>query len=131
MTEQTDSPINVEQIMQEIRAEILAQKQGQTAGEKLNLPMAGRRFPPEFYEHLYQANMSFDEIQVSLQIQKSTTPLIGPWIDRVKLALHQLVLFYVQQVAQKQMEVNKQILGALNSLVQELEDEIGDAHGRS
>lgn len=123
--------IDVEAIMREIRAEILAQKQAQTAGEQLTVRLHGRRFPPEFYDYLYQANMSYDQIQVPLQIQKSTVPVVGPLLDKFKLALHQLVLFYVQQLAAKQTEVNKQLLGALNSLSQELDEELEDTTAAS
>lgn len=124
MTPMTTNPINVEEIMHQIRTEILAQKQAQVGGQHPAVRLHGRRFAPEFYEYLYQATLSYDQLQVQMQVQKSAVPLFGPLLDKVKMALHQLVIFYVQQVAAQQMVFNKQILGALSSLSAELDDEL-------
>ena len=114
--------VNVEEIMQQIRAEILAQRQSQLNGDAPQPRLRSNQLAPEFYEHLYQATMLYDQMQVTLHVQKSAVPIFGPLINRLRTAVHMLVLFYVQQLAAKQMAFSKQMLAALNSLSNEMEE---------
>jgi hypothetical protein len=50
------------------------------------------------------------------------TPLVGPLLERLRRTVHQLVLFYVNQVAAQQREVNAHLLQALSLLAKEMED---------
>ena len=119
MSEPNDSPINVDAIMQEIRAEILAQRAAQT-GRPPIVSATGQRFSPEFYEHLYQAGLAYDRIKPELFVSKVNIPLIGPLVEKVREKIHHLVLFYVQQLAAEQIAVNTHLLQALNVLSEDL-----------
>lgn len=115
--------INIEAIMQEIRQQILAKKDVVRTPGSTPLFVQGRRLPPAFYEHLYQAGLAHHQIGVSLHVSKSSTPLIGPLLDRARQVAHQLVIFYVNKLAAEQIQFNTHILHALNLLAQELEKE--------
>ena len=115
--------VNVEEIMREIRAQILAQKAAEGSETAGMIPLAGQRLPADFYEHLYQAEMGYDQLLVRAKVQPSTLPLIGPLVNRLKHELHRLVIYYVNQVAVKQVEVNRQMLKALALLAETIETE--------
>ncbi len=46
-------------------------------------------------------------LQVDLDIRPTTIPVVGGFIRRLRLALHDLVLFYLRQLAQKQVAINQ------------------------
>jgi hypothetical protein len=119
MSMETDSEqqIDVEQIMQEIRAEILAQR-----GLGEIVPTGGKRLPPEFYEHLYQAAMGHDQLLIKMNVTPVKIPIIGPLLERLRQVVHQLVLFYVNQLAIEQTQVNHHLLQALRIVSEELEE---------
>ena len=113
--------VNVEEIMREIREQILAQKAAggsETAGM---IPLEGSVLPADFYEHLYQAEMGYDQLLVRANVQPSDLPIIGSLITRLKHELHRLVIYYVNQMAVKQVEVNRQLLKALALLAETIE----------
>jgi hypothetical protein len=119
----TPSPnINVDEIMQQIRAEILAQRAGQ-AGRDPIVSAQGKRFSPEFYEHLYQAGLAYDQIKPPMLVTKVHIPIVGGLIEKLRTKLHELVLFYVNQVAVQQIQVNTHLLKALDVLSAELAQE--------
>lgn len=74
--------------------------------------------PAEFYEHLHQAQLAYNKIHVPLQMKEDTTPLIGALRTRFRRSLHTLVLFYVNQVAARQTNVNTHLLHALRILAE-------------
>ncbi len=49
--------IDVEEIMQQIRARILAEQANLPQYGETLVDISGKRFSPEFYEHLYRANL--------------------------------------------------------------------------
>ncbi|MCB9422041.1 MAG: hypothetical protein H6667_19730 [Ardenticatenaceae bacterium] len=114
--------INIEDIMQEIRQQILA-KQTTLAKQGGQFPVSGERFSPEFYEHLFQAALAYDQTQVKIHVTPHKTPIIGPIIQWVRYKLHELVLFYVNKSAVQQMLVNEHLLQAISIMSQELERE--------
>lgn len=117
-----DREIDIEVIMQEIRARILAQQaQLPRYGETL-VNVSGKRFSPEFYEHLYQANLAHNQVGVDLQVTPVSLPVIGPLLEKLRGKVHELVLFYVNQVTSQQREVNAHLLQALSMLAQELDE---------
>lgn len=125
MDEQNDAPpelVNIEEIMQEIRQQILAKQSALTEGNT-PVPTGGERFSPEFYERLYHAALSYDQIQVKIHVTPSSIPIIGPLVQRVRHKIHELVLFYVNKSALQQTIVNEHLLQAVNLLSQELEHE--------
>ena len=117
MTEQA----NVEAIMREIREQILARKAAAGSETAARIPLQGKVLPPDFYEHLYQAEMGYDQLLVKANVQPSTLPLVGGLVTRLKHILHRLVIFYVNQMAEKQVEVNRQMLKALVILAETVE----------
>ena len=116
METNSEQQIDVEQIMQEIRAEILAQR-----GLGEIVPTGGKRLPPEFYEHLYQAAMGHDQLLIKMNVTPVKIPIIGPLVARLRQMAHRLVLFYVNQLAAEQTHVNHHLLQAISVLSQELE----------
>lgn len=122
MTDERSETVNIEAIMQQIRRQILAQKGGPAEAEPI-VPVEGKRFPPEFYEHLYHAGMAYDRIGVKMNVTPVNIPLIGKWIERIRSKLHELVLYYVNQVAAEQISVNHHLLQAISILSREFEQE--------
>jgi hypothetical protein len=122
-----NTDVNVQELMQQIRRQILAKRAAQNEDETAALvPVAGRRLPPEFYDHLYQAGLAYNEISVPMHVTETSIPVIGSLIDAVRARLHELVLFYINQVAVKQTEVNMHLLRALSILSETLEDEAAE-----
>ncbi len=125
MSEQAahEAEINVEAIMQQIRQQIIAKRAavGPAAGGR-EIAVTGKRFPPEFYEHLYQARLALDEVQVPVFVSKSGVPLIGGLIVWLRTKFHELVTYYVNQSAARQVSASEHLLRALSLLGQELEE---------
>ncbi|MCA9972699.1 MAG: hypothetical protein KC425_20915 [Anaerolineales bacterium] len=115
--------INVEEIMQQIRREILAQQAAVSADGRPLVSVEGRRLPPEFYEHLYDAALVHDKIGVRLHVTRVNLPIVGPLLETLRTKLHELVIFYVNQVAERQLDFNRHLLQAVNLLAQHLEAE--------
>lgn len=123
-TEQTPADdIDVEEIMQQIRARILAEQAHLPRHGETLVDIDGKRFSPEFYEHLYRANLAHNEVGVDLQVTRVSLPLVGPLLESLRRKIHELVLFYVNQVTAQQREVNAHLLQALSLLAKELDGE--------
>jgi hypothetical protein len=120
--------INIEDIMQEIRQQILAQNIPAGDAGGWQIPIGGSRFSPEFYDHLYQAGLAINEMHIHLQVSRTAIPFIGPLLDRFRAAIHQVVLFYVHQAVERQAEVNRHLIQALGILAQELDQEEAPAN---
>lgn len=113
--------VNIEEIMQKIRAQILAKK-AKTAGNDMPIvQVQGRRLPAEFYEHLYEAGLTYDQTQTQVYLSHSRVPIVGPLLQWVRRKVHELVVFYVNQVAANQIRVNTHLLQAISILSEELE----------
>ena len=131
MQEKSDSDplpeVDIEAVMREVRAEILAKKSARIQQSPLAAGVGGRRFPPAFYDHLYQAGLTFDVSEVKLHVTGGSLPsalslpLIGPFVKKFRQKFHELVLFYVNKLAAEQAEVNEHLLSAVSILSQELE----------
>lgn len=124
MTEpQTPEPeVNVEAIMQQIRQQIIAKRAAVSDGGTSTIVVSGKRFPPEFYEHLYRAQLALDDYQVPVFVSKSSTPLVGGLIDWFRTKLHELVTYYVNESAARQVNASAHLLQALSLLSRELEN---------
>lgn len=110
--------VDIEAIMQDIRRQILERKLPGAA----QVPLSGHKLPPAFYEHLYEASLIQSQLGVKIDVTKSAVPLIGGLIDRVRAQFHQLVIFYINQVATQQAQVNNHLLAALAALGGYLEE---------
>ncbi|MCA9958739.1 MAG: hypothetical protein R3E31_27035 [Chloroflexota bacterium] len=118
-----EQPINIEEIMQQIRREILLEQATLGKDGRSLVNVEGKRLSPLFYEHLYHAALTHDEIGVKLHVTKVNLPLIGPLLEKIRAKIHELVIFYVNQIAAQQLEFNRHILQAVNALAQSLEEE--------
>ena len=116
----TEEVADIERIMQSIREHVLAEKSAVLSGEPM-AKLPGKVLPSEFYEHLYQASMGYDQIHVQLDIGPANVPVIGEILQTVRRKLHELVLFYVNQTAVKQINVNHHLLRAVTILAEEIE----------
>lgn len=112
---------NIEGIMQSIREHVLT-KQAVVSGEQIPMVMQGKVLPAEFYEHLHQANLGHERIEVQLDIAPANVPVIGGILQMVRRKLHELVVFYVNQTAVKQINVNHHLVRAVSILAEEMED---------
>jgi hypothetical protein len=115
------SDVDIETIMRDVRAEVLAKKSARIRNSPLAAGVGGRRFPPAFYDHLYQAGLTFDVSTVELHVTRIPIPIIGPLIERIRQKFHELVLFYVNKLGAEQAEINENLLSALSIMSQELE----------
>lgn len=101
--------VDIENVMQEVRRQVLER---QLPGQ-LQLPDAAANLPPEYYEHLFRAGLAQSRVEVELLVTKSAVPLIGPLIDRLRVKVHELVVFYINRFADNQAKVNNHMLQAL------------------
>ena len=62
---------------------------------------------PERDKKDLRAVMDPDRLKLVLDMQPSTVPIIGSFIKRLRTALHNLVLYYIRLLAQKQRDVNQ------------------------
>lgn len=118
--------VDIEAIMREIRRQILARKAATAPAGAPEVPVGGKRLPPEFYEHLYQAGLAYDQIGARMHVTPMRIPIIGRILVWFRAKLHELVLYYVNQLAAEQIKVNTHLLQALSSLSQTLESEAHD-----
>jgi hypothetical protein len=61
--------------------------------------------------------LTAEQLQVALQAERTKLPLLGGLLTRLRLAGHQLALFYTQRLAERQVEVNRIYGDALLTLV--------------
>ena len=120
VTDNADS-VDVEAVMNDIRRQVFERK----LPSQVNVPLTGKRLPAEFYEHLYEASLIQSQLGVRLYVTKSRVPVLGGLIERMRGMFHRLVIFYINQVAEQQAELNGHLLQALASLSQYLEEEEG------
>jgi hypothetical protein len=120
-----DEVINIEEIMQQIRQQIMARRATLASDGQPPVIVTGKRFPPEFYEHLYQARLAEEQFAVPVFVSRSSLPLIGRLIDWLRGKFHELVVYYVNQSATQQIHATGHLLQALSILGQELEENSG------
>jgi hypothetical protein len=104
--------VDIELIMQDVRRRILERE----LPGQVQLPRTATSLPAEYYEYLYRAGLAQSRMRIEQIVTPSTVPLIGPLIDRLRAKFHELVIFYVGQIADKQTEVNSDILRAMSVL---------------
>lgn len=106
--------VNVEQIMQQIRT-YLAQKRGEEPDAALESLQA---VSPALQTALSEARKAAKDTVVAATPHKSSLPVIGPIVDRLRIAAHQLVVFYVNMSAARQAGFNLHALESLTVLSQ-------------
>ncbi len=116
-----DRPVDVEAVMRQIRAYIVARRNMAGPTSDVELPAFDGRLDAAIYEHLYHAALIHDQISLAINVVPSQTPIIGRVISLFRRKFHELVVYYVNQLAQKQIVFNRHLLGAVNGLTQEVE----------
>lgn len=116
--QQTTTKIEVEKIIGDIRKQILANND-KNSGTLSRLKVNGDYFSADYYENLYQASVS--QQQLHLQVTQTNIPLIGGLIDRLRTMIHQVILFYLNQVLSEQARVNQLNSQLINELGLEIE----------
>ncbi len=130
-----DPEIDPAQIMEQIRARI------QRRREELGYPRVvfptfgaaaypgepeGEEYDADLYYHLRRANQQYHQLGVEMVLApspRSRIPLIGPLWDRIRREAHNLVLFYVNKLAQRQLIVNRHLVSTLNRMAVQLQEQ--------
>jgi len=122
-----DPEINVAEIMEEIRRNI-RQRQNEARDKKVVFPTFDATVTPDvelteemervLHHHLSQANLHYDKIGVALQFMPRPVPLFGRLWTAFRREAHNLVIFYVNTLAARQITFNDHVLRALNALAQ-------------
>lgn len=122
--------VDIEDVMQAIRLQVIAERGTTTANGEPIITLQGKHLPPDFYHHLYQAAMEYGQLEMPMLMRDrhipailrgKRIPMVNTLVGKVLFKLHQLVLFYVNQMAKKQSEVNYELLRAVNILGQRVE----------
>jgi hypothetical protein len=130
--------LDAEAIMQEIRSRIRARRaEAKARGLDWEAYADGAYpLPPDavlsrdLHEAVRLAGLGYDKIPVERALTETRLPLVGRLWQRARAALHDLVLFYVNRMAARQVRFNEQTARALVALVKDLEAEIGDLRAR-
>ncbi len=115
--------VDIEQIMREIRLEIL-----ESQGTFQNIPgistaFQGSRFQPDLYDHLYQAGLYSYVGNIPLNVTSSRFPIVGHLWGYVRRIWHKTVLLYVTSFAAKQSFINQELMTALVQFINDLESQ--------
>jgi hypothetical protein len=121
--------VNVEEIMERIRERVQqrrdkAQAQGlvydRLTDTASSINPAGRKLSSDFYYDLYQARQGADSIWVSLSVigNNRYPQFLNSFITRLRHALHQLVIYYVNMLAGRQINFNRASIGAIVELAE-------------
>lgn len=128
-----DPEVDVEEIMARIRRNIERRKAARDA-EGVTVPdltfdwiaeRSGEAAPrDELYYNLRQVRQSYDKAWVSLQFieRRIPIPFVGPLLDRLRREAHNLVIFYVNTLAGRQIAFNDYVTRTLEKVVRSLEE---------
>ena len=116
-----DHPVDVEAVMRQIRSYIITHRNAAGPVSDMEPPPSDGRLGAAFYEQLYHAALIHDQLSSSINVIPSRVPIVGRFVTLARRQFHELVVYYVNQLAQKQIVFNRNILGAVNRLVEEIE----------
>ena len=130
--------LDTEAIMHEIRTRIRTRRakalakgmDWQAFAEGLYPLPRGATLSRELYEAIRHLELASDRIYVDMHLTETRLPLIGGLAHRLRAALHELVLFYVNRLAARETRVHEETTQALVALVRDLETEIRGLRGR-
>ena len=115
--------VDIEAIMDEIRAQIQERRHETTAAAT---PGDSQHYhgplPAEFYDALVKAEEINAQLQPKMTITGSSIPIFGPIVQSFRRSFHELVLFYVNQLASNQIQYNTHLLSALSLLSEDVAD---------
>ncbi len=130
--------LDAETIMQEIRARLRARRE-QAEVQGLDFEAYADGLYPldadavlsrELHEAVRSAGLGYDKVNVEMMLTETQMPLLGGVVHRVRSALHELVLFYVNRLALRQTHYNEQTARALVAMVRDVEEELRDLRAR-
>lgn len=119
--EYDEDQLDIEVIMRQIR-QYLAQKQGEQVQVAVEIPPTSL-FTPQVYDELYRATQTSDKLHVTPYLTEVRIPVIGPVWQRLRSKLHELVIFYVNRLAEAMMVFNAHVVHALKGIVQGMDEE--------
>jgi hypothetical protein len=130
--------IDAEAVMKEIRARIRARRaQARARGLDWEAYAEGLYpLPPDailsrdLHEAVRHVGLGYDKIPVEMALTETRLPVAGGLVQRLRASLHELVLFYVNRLAARQVRFNEQTARALVTLVHDLEAEVRDLRAR-
>lgn len=130
--------IEARAIEQKIRARSQArQEEGQAQG--LDYEAYARGLPPlpadavfsrDLYEAVGQVGFGADKVGTELDLTETRMALVGGMVHRLRAAVHELVLYYLNRFEARQVRFNEQTARALAVMVQDLEAEVRDLRAR-
>jgi hypothetical protein len=128
-----DPEIDAEAIMRRIRENIRqrrseAEAQGldyEAFAEGLYTSRDDARFDRSVYHDLRRMSVGYYKMGVGLSLTASRFPLIGSLMQRVRGALHQVVIYYTNMLAGQQARFNEYVVRVLTGMVKELEQDPG------
>jgi len=126
-----DPEIDAEAIMRQIRETIRKQRiQAEAQGadyealiEGICTSQATARFDRSLYDALQRMSVSYDKIGVGPLLTGSSIPIVAPLVRRIRMALHQLVIYYVNELAGQQVRFNEHVVRATAMLIKGLEED--------
>lgn len=83
--------------------------------------LSGDLFSGELARDLEKLNASFDQVWVELSFVEQHLPIVGGFVNRYKRDLHQLVVYYVNMLAQRQQSVNADLVQVINRIVADID----------
>lgn len=108
-----DPAVDVTQVMAQIRA-MLAAHGPVIPPDVPPLGMQGDDGALAF--HMTQANLSYDQVFVEMNVMRPNVPLIGALLARLKARAHELAVYYVNQHAGLQVNYNASVVQVLGLL---------------
>jgi len=84
----------------------------------------GEGFDVSLYHHLRRANDLYCEIGVGVLLAESPAtrlPILGPLWERIRRGAHSLVVFYLGELARRQVAVNRHVVSTLNRMAVQLQ----------
>lgn len=120
MADERDLEPDVRRIMQEVRRRVTARQ-----GIDLDplIPEGTGRFDQRVHDHLFQAWRIHDRTRVELLVSPSKVPLLGTVWQAARRKAHQLVLFYLDRLAEQLSLFHEQVVRTIQAMIQDLEAE--------
>jgi len=123
-----DTEIDADAIMRQIREKI-RERRAEAEAQGVDFEgwveeAAARRFSDDLYRDMRRISASSAQMGVTLSLLGGRNiPVLSALIRRVRQALHELVVYYVNQLAAQQNHYNRQIVNMLMRFVVDLERE--------
>ncbi|MCL4506119.1 MAG: hypothetical protein M1434_14210 [Chloroflexi bacterium] len=127
-----DPHVDVDEIMARIRENIrIRRARAEEAGLDFDALARGQygipegtRFSAPLYDALYEANVMQDKTMVLLSLTACHIPVLGRIIQRLRMALHNIAIYYVNMAMSRQVAFNMRVTQILNELVKDMENTV-------